>query len=353
MQTAPPSGIPLAAPLDFLRRRLGRASCGAYLAAATLPAPGLWLRHAHTVPLGAHLRVGLNITQLLLAAVLFTAGLRTCPHALTRLLGRPRVLLAGLALHLTAPLLIVPVIALTLRCSPDSDGGSGMIAAMILTVSMPVAAGATVWTGGGRGDEPAMLGLVLASTVLSPLTLPATIDSLTPLLNTDYAQSLEAAARGTGSGFALTGVLLPCAAGIGCRLLLPERAKPTGLNLAALTAVLASLLLTYVNAAGAIGQFLTHPRPLLLLAAAGTATAACALSFAWGRWSAHLLRLAAPARTSVTLACGMSNSSAGAVLITTTMPDRPQVLLPVLAFSLMQKLAANQLTRPRPAAATG
>lgn len=353
MQTAPPSGIPLAAPLEYLRRRLGRASCGAYVTAAALPAPGLWLRHAHTVALGAHLSVGVNTTQMLLATVLFTAGLRACPHALSRMLGRPRVLLVGLALRLTAPLLIIPAIALALHCSPDSDGGSGMIAAIILTVSMPVAAGATVWTGGGRGDEPAILGLVLASTVVSPLTLPATIDTLTPLLNADYAQSLAAAARGTGSGFALTGVLLPCAAGIGCRLLLPERAKPTALPLAALTAVLASLLLTYVNASGAIGQVLAHPRPLLLLAAAGTAAAVCVLSFAWGRLAVRALRLAAPAGTSVTLACGMSNSSAGAVLITTAMPDRPQVLLPVLAFSLLQKLAADRVTRARPAGAAG
>ncbi|MGG8406467.1 hypothetical protein ACM614_07470 [Streptomyces sp. 12297] len=56
---------------------------------------------------------------------------------------------------------------------------------------------------------------------------------------------------------------------------------------------------------------------------------------------------------SVTLACGMSNSSASAVLITTAMPDRPQILLPVLAFSLLQKLAANRITYPLPVAAAG
>ncbi|MFK0044595.1 sodium-dependent transporter [Streptomyces sp. NPDC090741] len=353
MQTAPPSGHLLAGPLTFLRRRLGRASCAAYVAAAALPAPGLWLSHAHTAALGAPMRAGVSIPQILLAAVLFAAGLRACPRGLTRMLRRPRVLVAGLALHLTTPLLIIPVVVLALRCSPDSDGGSGMVAAMILTLAMPVAAGATVWTGGGRGDEPAILGLVLASALVSPLTVPVTIGALAPLLSSEYAQSLAAAAHATGSGFALTGVLLPCAAGIGCRLLLPERAERTMLPLAALTAVLAALLLTYVNASGALGQFLMHPRPLLLLAAGGTAVVVCVLSFGWGRCCARALRLTTPAGMSVTLACGMSNSSAGAVLITTAMPDRPQILLPVLAFSLLQKLAANRVTRFRPAAAAG
>ncbi|MFD9335006.1 hypothetical protein ACFWBF_11460 [Streptomyces sp. NPDC060028] len=156
METAPPPGHALSRPLGFLRRRLGWASCAAYAAAVALPAPGLWLRHSHTAALGEQLRVGFNLTQILLAAVLFAAGLRACPHALIRVLRRPRVLLAGLALHLAAPFLIIPVIAVVLRGSPDSDGGSGMVAAMILTLGMPVAAGATVWTSGGRGDEPAI-----------------------------------------------------------------------------------------------------------------------------------------------------------------------------------------------------
>ncbi|MEU1229527.1 sodium-dependent transporter [Streptomyces sp. NPDC005828] len=353
MPTTPPSGHPHVSLLTFLRRRLGWASGTAYAAAVVLPAPGLWLRHAHTVSPSGRLPVGVSVTQILLATVLFAAGLRASPRALAGMLRRPLILLSGLALHLTAPLLVIPAVALALRCSPDSDGGSGMIAAMILTVAMPVAAGATVWTSEGRGDEAAMLGLVLTSTLVSPLTLPATIGALSPLLSPDYARGAAIAASGAGSGFALTGVLLPCAAGIGCRLLLPDRAEPTALSVAALLAVLAALLLTYVNACGAIGQFLAQPRPFLVLGAAGTATAVCVLSFGWGRCCARVLRLTAPARTCVELASGMSNSSAGAVLITSAMPDRPQILLPVLAFSLLQKVAANRITRPRPAEAAG
>ncbi|WP_406457866.1 sodium-dependent transporter [Streptomyces sp. NBC_00876] len=349
MLTATESVHPTLRPLEFLRRRLGWASCAAYAAAAVLPAPGLWLRRIHSVSVGTNLSVGVNTAQILLATVLFTAGLRSCPHALARILRRPRILLAGLALHLTAPLLIIPGIAIALRCSPDSDGGSGMTAAMILTVVMPVAAGATVWSGGGRGDESTMLGLVLVSTLISPITVPATVSALTPLLSPDYAHTLASAVQDVGRSFALTGVLLPCVAGIVCRLLLPGPTSRAVLPIAALGALLASLALTYINASGAIGQFLSHPRPLLLVAGAGTASVVCGLAFTWGRLAVRVLRLEARAGTSVTLACGMSNSSAGAVLITTAMPDRPQILLPVLAYSLLQKLLANHFTRARAA----
>ncbi|MFG2652041.1 sodium-dependent transporter [Streptomyces sp. NPDC048436] len=340
------------APSDFgdratgwLRRRLGRAVVLAYLLAALLPRPGLWLRHPH--PLGPYGQLPLHTTPLLLGLVLYAAGLQVPARALGHLLRRPRALLAGLALHVTAPLLIVPLVAFLLRRTPDTDGGSGLVTAMILIVAMPVAAGATVWTGKGQGDQPTMVGLVLASTLLSPLTIPVTVQALAPLLSGGYADSLAAAGQSLSGGFALTGVVLPCGAGVLCRLALPAAWMARLLACVVPTALLGSLVLTYVNASGALASFLAHPRPLLLLAALIVAAVVCALSFAVGRVAARALRLDAPAASSLTLACGMNNSSASAVLLTTTLPDKPHLLLPVLAYGLLQKTAANQVVRSR------
>ncbi|MFI6493879.1 sodium-dependent transporter [Streptomyces sp. NPDC050564] len=337
-------------PLTLLRSHLGWAVGAAYLAATTVPAPGLWMRHTHT--LGAAWGLGLpelpfRTPHFLLSLVLFTAGLQVPLHELRALLARPTALLTGLVLHLVAPLLIIPVVAFALRQSPDTDGGSGLVAAMILIVAMPVAAGATVWTGKGDGDQPTTVGLVLASTIVSPLTTPVTMTALCPLLSGEYAGTLAGAARSAGSGFALTGVLLPCGAGIMCRLALPRRLMDRLLDAAVPAAILASLLLTYINASGVLGPFLSHPEPVLFAAALAVAATVCGLSFTLGRTTARVLRLEPPAGASVTLACGMNNSSAGAVLITTALPDRPHVLLPVLAYSLLQKVAAGRVVRAR------
>ncbi|WOX16850.1 bile acid:sodium symporter [Streptomyces sp. N50] len=352
-----PSGIPAGFPsvrrlLALLRRHLGRAVAVTYLAAAVLPGPGLWLRHPHATGIA---ELPLRTPQLLLALVLFGAGLQVPLRELRLLLRRPAALLAGLALHILVPLLIVPGVALALRLSPDHDGGSGMIAAMILVVAMPVAAGATVWTAKGDGDQPTAVGLVLASTLVSPLTVPLTLAVLCPLLQGDYAGRLAVAAHSAGNAFALTSVVLPCAAGILCRLALPRRARDRLIGVAVPAALPGSLLLTYVNASGVLGPFLRHPRPVLLLAALGVAATVCGLSFTLGRVAARVLRLDARAGASVTLACGMNNSSASAVLITTTLPDRPHILLPVLAYGLLQKVAAGRVVRmgrePNPAPA--
>ncbi|MFG2500621.1 sodium-dependent transporter [Streptomyces sp. NPDC048441] len=331
----------------MLRRRLGPAVCFAYLIALLLPGPGVWLRHPHAVSLGAGRQLPLHTTTCLLALVLFSAGLQVPVRSLGRMLRRPAILLAGIAMHLAAPLLIIPPVVFLLRHSPDADGGSGLVTAMILVVAMPVAAGATVWTGKGQGDQPTMVGLVLASTLLSPLTIPLTVAVLAPLLGGGYAKTLAAAGQSLHGGFALTAVVLPCAAGLGCRLVVPGRWADRISASVVPAALVGSLLLTYVNASGALGSFLARPRPLLFVAAVTVAALVCAFSFALGRLTARALRLEAPVASSLTLACGMNNSSASAVLLTTALPDKPHLLLPVLAYGLLQKTAANRVVRLR------
>ncbi|MGW0994879.1 hypothetical protein ACWD5V_16535 [Streptomyces sp. NPDC002523] len=221
-----------------------------------------------------------------------------------------------------------------------------MVTAMILIVTMPVAAGATVWTGKGDGDQPTMAGLVLASTLLSPLTTPLVIQLLVPLLSGGYADSLTARLQTAGDGLTLVGVVLPCTAGIVIRLALPSSLLGRVLRVVVPVALVGSLVVTYVDA-GALGSFIAQPRPLPLIAAVTVATSVRLLSFLPGRCAGRLLRLDPPAASSLTLACGMNNSNASAVLISAALPDKPHLLLPGLAYDLLQKTAANRVVRAR------
>ncbi|MFB6674809.1 hypothetical protein ACFCWG_20840 [Streptomyces sp. NPDC056390] len=270
-----------------MRRRLGRGVVLSYAAALLLPGPGLWLRRAHSLSLGASGHLTLTTAPLLLSLVLFSAGLQVPLRALGTLLRCPIPLLAGLVLHLAIPLLAIPAVTFLLRRTPDTDGGSGLVTAMILIAAMPVAAGATVWTGKGGGDQPTMVGLVLASTLLSPLTIPLVTSALVPLLGGGYADALTRALH-AGGGFALVGVALPCTAGLVCRLALPAPRLRRLLGIGVPLALVGSFLLTYVNACGALGSFLAHPRRLLLAAAPAVAASVCLLSFTVGRGGERL-----------------------------------------------------------------
>ncbi|MFD3564003.1 sodium-dependent transporter [Streptomyces sp. NPDC058686] len=326
----------------WLRSRLGRAVLASYAAALLMPWPGLWLRRPHSLGSGG---IGMHLPPVLLGVLLFAAGFQIRLHALTGLVRRPLALLAALVLHLTVPLVLVPVLVALLRQTPDSDHGSGIVTAMVLIVTMPVAANATVWTAKGAGDQPTIVAAVLGSTLVSPLTTPLVISSLATLLHGPYAHTLSAAAQLTHGGFALSGIVLPCVAGVLCRIVTPAACLGFLESGVTACALLASLATTYVNASGALAPCLAHPRPLLVGAAVTAAAGMCGASFLLGHAAGTTLRLDRGTRSSLALACGMSNSSAGAVMITASMPDKPHLLLPVLAYGLVQKGLAGLVVR--------
>nr|WP_239091429.1 sodium-dependent transporter [Streptomyces sp. SID14478] len=325
-----------------MRRRLGRAIFGSYAAALLLPQPGLWVRRPHA--LGA---VQIHLPPVLLGALIFAAGFQVRPRALTGLLRRPMALVAALLLHLAVPLVVIPLLVALLRRTPDSDHGSGIVTAMVLIVTMPVAANATVWTAKGSGDQPAMVAAVLGSTLLSPVTTPLVILALVVLLQAPYAHTLIGAAQLAHGAFSLWTIVVPCAAGLVCRSVVCAAWAEALEDWIALGALGASLLTTYANASGALGSFLTQPRPLLVGAAATAAVVVCGTAFLLGHAAGALLCLGRGGRSSLALACGMSNSSAGAVLITAAMPDKPYLLVPVLAYGLVQKTFAGFTVRQR------
>ncbi|MEU6662495.1 sodium-dependent transporter [Streptomyces sp. NPDC046821] len=328
----------------------------AYIGAVLVPGPGKWARttgwatltlqqgagltHA-TTSAGAPAPGGPTLPSLLLAYVLFTAALQVPARELPTLLRRPLPLLIGTAAAVGVPVALLFVLSRAFAWLPDSDGGSGLLTGLALIGAMPVAGGATVWGGRAGGNHTLVVGLVLSSTLLSPLTIPLTLLAAAAVTHGHYSTSLGQLA-GTGGGlFAVIGVVAPCLGGLAVRALLPSRALTGGLAWPKVVALAAALLLTYTNATGGLGDLVSHPDPLLFVAAAGAAALMCGASFGLGWCLARALRSDRPDAIAITLATGMNNSSASAVLAADRLADHPHVLLPVLAYSVLQKVLAG------------
>src|SRR5947209_2511916 len=90
----------------FLHRHLLGLLIAAYALAGFAPAAGLWLRSAH---LGSAMIAGERLTaylpSLLLAMLLFNAGLSVETNYLGEMASKPRVLAVGLLANLAVPLL--------------------------------------------------------------------------------------------------------------------------------------------------------------------------------------------------------------------------------------------------------
>src|SRR5262249_34546000 len=135
------------------------ATCAA---AACCPGPGLWLRGVSfgEVSLWGE-KAPLSLPTLLLAFLLFSAGLGVQTAHLRHLLRDPKPLLAGLVANLALPVAFLVAISRAMAGWHNADHVGSILVALALIASMPVAATSTLWSQNANGNLALSLGLVL------------------------------------------------------------------------------------------------------------------------------------------------------------------------------------------------
>lgn len=329
---------------------------GAYALAAVLPGPGEAVR---SITLGRIGATALPLQAGLLAVVVFNAGLTAKAEQLPALLRRPGPLALGLAINALLPSVLLALASIGADGWHNPHEAQSLLAGLALIGAMPVAAGATVFSQGDEGSATLSLGLVLGSTLLSPLTIPLGLHLGGFLTTGGYASDLHAAAQTAGSLFAVMIVVLPCLLGLLTGRVVSRLGRGTDspggpgslgglgpalpvIRLVNLTVV---VTLSYTNACGALRQVIRKPDPDFLLLVVAAAALMCSVSFLCGWVIAGRLSCDRGEAVALTYASGMNNSSASAVLAATRIPDHPAVLLPILAYSLLQKVLAGSVGR--------
>jgi BASS family bile acid:Na+ symporter len=335
-------GHPLARFSHFLHRNFIWFLMGSYGVAAVAPKAGLWIKNVSLGRLdlfGEPIQV--SLPMLLLSLLLLNAGLGVEMAQLRHLLRRPWVLAAGLAANLFLPIAYIFAVSQTMRVWHNPEEVQNILVGLALVASMPIAGSSTAWSQNANGDLTLSLGLVLFSTLLSPLTTPLALHSVGLMTTGDYSEDLhELAATGTG-GFLAACVILPSVAGMLIRGVAgPERigrAKPTLKLLNSLNL----LVLNYSNASVSLPESIANPDPdfvsVLLLIVSGL----CVFAFAAGWLIARLFRTDRAQRTSLMFGLGMNNNGTGLVLATMALADHPRVMLPIIFYNLVQHLVAG------------
>ena len=346
---------PLARLAHFVHGRFIWLVVGSYLVAALWPGPGLWLR---SVALGEVVLFGerarLTLPVLLLAVLLFNAGLGVRTARLRALARGPWLLLAGLAANLVIPVAFIFAVTQGLRLFwHNAEEVQQILVGLALVASMPIAGSSTAWSQNANGDLAVSLGLVLCSTLLSPLTTPVALHAVGLMAAGEYATRLhELAASGTGL-FLAVGVVLPSLLGILAHAALGERRVAAAGPALKLANSLNLLLLNYANAAVSLPQAVTEHDWDFLFVMLGIVVALCLLSFAAGAGVARLLRAGPAGRTALMFGLGMNNNGTGLVLASLALSAYPRVLLPIIFYNLVQHLVAAavdaRLTRAAPA----
>src|SRR5215472_210816 len=196
----------------------------------------------------------------------------------------------------------------------EPDEVQNLLIGLAVVASMPIAGSSTAWAQNNNGNMALSLGLVLLSTLLSPLTTPAALHAVGLMTNGRYATTLHGlAAQGTGL-FLAACVVLPSLLGILGRLAVGGTRIDRANAHLKLTNSVNLLLLNYSNASVSLPRAFAQPDWDFLGVTLGFAVGLCVLAFASGWWLARLLGATPAQRISMMFGLGMNNNGTGLVL---------------------------------------
>jgi BASS family bile acid:Na+ symporter len=279
--------------------------------------------------------------MLMLALLLGNAGLGIQTAHLKNLLCSPFVLFAGLIVNIAIPISLLFGVTLALRWWHNSDEVHHILIGLALVTSMPIAGSSTAWAQNANGNLALSLGLVLVSTLLSPLITPLSLKWIALVTAGEYAENMHALAGSGTAAFLMVCVLLPSFSGIIGRALLGEKRLASAKPFLKLINSFNLLLLNYSNASASLPQAVADPDWDFLAVTLGIVSGMCIVAFASGWLLGRLLKTDRTQQTALMFGLGMNNTGTGLVLASVALAGHPMALLPIILFNLVQHLVAG------------
>jgi len=326
----------------FLHRHLLGLIVSSYVLAAAAPGLGLWIKETRVVDVAVGPgRLSVSLPTLMLAFLLFNAGLRVRGERVRQIARRPGMMLIGVAANLAVPVLYVLTLVFAIPAWHNPEEAATILVGLALVAAMPVAGSSTGWAQNANGDMALSLGLVLASTFLSPMTTPIALKIVGSLSPVGYAEEFrQLAGRDTGA-FLTTWVLLPSLLGILARYLLGESRVASVERRFKTLGTVVLLLLCYANASACLPQALGSPDWDFLAMTLAIVLGLCVSTFAAGYALARVLKADRDQRAALMFGLGMNNNGTGLVLASVALASQPLVLLPIIVYNLTQHLVAG------------
>ena len=313
-----------------------------YAIAAMFPAFGLWIRN---ISLGEYVffqeNTKITLPMVMLALLLLNAGLGVKTSQLRHLLRSPLALLYGLVANLLIPIGFIFIVMQGMRSWHNSDEMQNILVGLALIGSMPIAGSSTAWAQNANGNLALSLGLVLLSTLLSPLTTPFSLHSVGLMAKGESARELHALA-GYGTGvFLVMCVMAPSLLGILLHWLVGQRRVASVKSELKLFNSVNLLLLSYSNASVSLPQTIRNPDWDFIVITLAIVVGLCLLAFASGWLIARLLNTGLAEQSALMFGLGMNNNGTGLVLASMTLAASPRVMLPIIFYNLAQHLVAG------------
>jgi BASS family bile acid:Na+ symporter len=288
-----------------------------------------------------HEPVDLSLPMSLLAGLLLNAGLCAKVSELMRIVRKPHVPFAGLVVNLLAPVGLLAVLAEGMRFWHNPAETQELLVGLALVAAMPIAGSSTAWSHHADGNLALSLGLVLFSTVLSPLTTPLVFTAFESMATGDHAEALRSLSGGQTGAFLVLCVVIPSLAGLTLQKMVSETTIASLKPKLKLINTLLLVFLCYMNASAVLPQVVAYPDWDFMALIMAAVVVLCLASFGAGWLLARVLNVDQSQQRSLMFGLGLNNNGTGMVLASTCLAASPSAILPVLAYNLVQHLVAG------------
>jgi BASS family bile acid:Na+ symporter len=270
------------------------------------------------------------------------AGLGVKTTHLRALVRKAWVLAAGLAANVLIPVAYIFVITtLVLGFWHNPQEAQHILVGLALVAAMPIAGASTAWAQNSNGNLALSLGLVLCSTLLSPLITPMVFYVLGELASHEYETVLHDLAEYGSAAFLGLWVVLPSLAGLSVRLFVPEARLAAVMLSVKFTNAVILLTLNYSNAALSLPKAIAeHDLDFLAITLAITA-GLCVAAFSAAYWLSGVFNTDQAEQVSLMYGMGMNNNGTGLVLASLALGSFPRVMVPIIFYNIVQHLVAG------------
>ncbi|MDD1625796.1 MAG: bile acid:sodium symporter, partial [Methylococcaceae bacterium] len=251
------------------------------------------------------------------------------------------VLLAGLVANITIPIIYIFGVTVLMRLWSEPVEAQHILIGLALVAAMPIAGGSTAWAQNANGNLALSLGLVLFSTILSPIITSVTFNIFGEMASEEFEKVLQGLAVYGSGAFLGLWVVLPSLLGIAVRLIVVEDWVIGGMPYLKFINSIVLLLLNYSNAAVSLPQAIADQDYDFLAVTMVISAGLCLTLFVAGYGMSRLFRLDRTERVSLMFGLGMNNNGTGLVLASLALPSYPNIMVPIIFYNLVQHIAAG------------
>lgn len=316
----------------------------AYAMAAVFPGMGLWIRQISFGDFSLfQTKTHISLLLLLLATLMFNAGLGVKTAHLQSLRRKVWVMVAGLAANLLIPIAYIFCVTLLMQFWHNSEESQHILVGLALVAAMPIAGASTAWAQNSNGNLALSLGLVLFSTILSPIITPMTFYVFGEMASEEYETVLHNLADYGSGTFLGLWVVLPSLLGLSIRFAVPEAQLTAVMPYVKLVNALVLLVLNYSNASVSLPQAVADHDWDFLAVTLGITAGLCVTAFVAAYGLSCYFKLDPAERVSLMYGLGMNNNGTGLVLASLALAAFPRVMVPIIFYNLVQHLVAGSV----------